>query len=331
MTFYILTFKPMEKRFKTYFLILLLSCVGVLSLFVFATAFLDIFGLHGLRENDKVRVYGEERFSKYLMSFHYIPQHFDGMILGPSLSANLDPEPFPDGNYFNASIMGARMNTILSLATNVIANNGGIKKAIVCIHPYVTNDTGAAETDYMKPDTYWKAYGSRNLLRVYGLGLIRRFNIWPEKYPKNQYKTNGCNQFEGLFRVDDLAGRIEEEIGIINNSDFEIGASQRLAFEKLLTLLEQNDIQTFIYFHPVPFPIYQAHQDKLDEFWNEMLSTIQGQKERTFHAHNFNDPNFSGFSNDFTNYVDHGHLSKKGQKTLMGEIFKEWDSNGSGN
>lgn len=313
----------MSNHFKKYFLILLPACLGLLSVFALSNTFLDIFGLFGFRE--KVRVYGEERFSKYLMSFNYIPEHFEGMILGPSLSANLDPEPFPDENYFNASIMGARMSNIFSLATNILENNGKIKMAIVCIHPYVTNDIGAEYTDFMKPDTYWKAFGSVNLLRVYGLGLIRYFDLWAKKYPKNQYKSNGCNQFEALFRVEDVPGRIAEEVDKVNVSEFEIGANQRLAFKKLLVLLRQKEIQTFVYFHPVPLPIYQAHQDNLQEFWRDILSEVETPEEGLFRFHNFNTSDFSVFSGDESNYIDHGHLSKKGQKKLMEEIFNQWD------
>jgi len=313
----------MGNHFKKYFLILLPACLGVLSVFVFANIFLDIFGLFGFREN--ARVYGEERFSKYLMSFYYVPQHFEGMILGPSLSANLDPEPFPDENYFNASIMGARMNNIFSLATNILENNGKITKAIVCIHPYVTNDQGAEYTDFMQPDTYWKAFGSVNLLRVYGLGLIRGFDLWPKKYPKGQYKPNGSNQFESLFRVEDVPGRIAEEVTKVKASDFDIGANQRLAFKKLLALLQQKEIQTFVYFHPVPLPIYQAYQDQLHEFWKDILTGAEPSKDDLFSFHNFNTSDFSFFSGDESNYIDHGHLSKKGQKILMEEIHNQWD------
>ena len=315
----------MEKQFKKYLLILLLSCVGALLVFGFLNIYLDVFGLYGFRDKDKVRVYGEERFSKYLMTFHHIPQHFDGMILGPSLSANLNPESIPGKNYFNVSIMGARMNNILSLATNVLENNGAIKEAIVCIHPYVTTDISAEEADFMIPDTYWKAYGSVNLLRVYGLGLIRNFNLWPNKYPKNQYKTNGSNAFEVLFRVDDVARRIAEEVNNVNVNEFEIGSNHRRDFKRLLTLFQSNNIQTFIYFHPVPYPIYQAYNDDMDKYWENILAVKNETEGELLRFYNFNSPEFSDFSKDVSNYIDHGHLSQKGQKILIQEIMVKMD------
>ncbi|WP_339923250.1 hypothetical protein [uncultured Cyclobacterium sp.] len=315
----------MEKQFKKYLLILRLSFAGALMVFVFLNVFLDVFGLYGFRDKDNVRVYGEERFSKYLMTFNHVPQHFDGMILGPSLSANLNPESIPDKNYFNVSLMGARMNNVLALATNVLENNGTIKEAIVCIHPYVTANTKVEETGFMNLDTYWKAYGSVNLLRVYGLGLIRDFDLWPNKYPKNQYRTNGSNAFEALFKVEDVAGRIAEEVNNVKVNEFEIGSNHRRDFKKLLTLLEQNKIQTFIYFHPVPYPIYQAHSDKMNHYWEDILDGTNVEKSELMSTYNFNSPEFSDFSKDVSNYIDHGHLSLKGQEILIREIKAKMD------
>jgi len=325
MTFYISTFEPMENQFEKYFKILLLSCVGVLSVFVLINVFLDIFGLNGFRNKEKVRVYGEERFSKYLMTFHHIPQNFEGIILGPSLSANLDPAYISADNYFNASLMGARMDNILALTTSILDNNGTIKKAIICIHPYVTSDSGAGELDFMNPDNYWKAYGSVNLLQIYGIGLIRYFDLWPNKYPKNQYKTNGTNQFEELFRVEDVAGRIAKEVNTVTISDFDIGDKQRVAFQKLVAILQANGIESFIYFHPVPYPIYQVHYEKLDGFWEDIFKGIDVQQGGPLDFYNFNKTSFSDFSNDLTNYIDHGHLSKKGQQRMMEEIIDQWE------
>lgn len=97
----------MEEAFHQYFKKVSLACLGAILVFVGFTVWVDIFGVFGISKN--VRVYGEERISKYLMAFRYIPEHFNGIILGPSLSANVDPTPLKDFNFFNASLMGARV------------------------------------------------------------------------------------------------------------------------------------------------------------------------------------------------------------------------------
>ncbi|GAB2994563.1 hypothetical protein GCM10027284_11430 [Cyclobacterium sediminis] len=316
----------MEKQFKKYLQVLLLCIAGAMLGFGLLNVFLDVFGLFGFKSKEQVRVYGEERFSKYLMTFEFVPQNFEGMILGPSLSANLNPDHIQDKNYYNLSLMGARINNILSLASNVVDNNGNIEEAIVCIHPYVTSNVGIDESDYMNPDTYWKALGSVNLLRVYGLAIIRYFNLWPNKYPKNQYNTHGSNSFEPLFKVEDVANRILEEVDNVKVSEFEIRTDQRKDFEELLKLLQTNNIRTFVYYHPVPFPIYNAHRDKMDEYWKDILSSANSNRGSLLNFYNFNNPEFFDFSKDVSNYIDHGHLSKKGQETLIQEIMTRWEN-----
>lgn len=314
----------MEKLFKKYLLVLIIGCAGALVGLVLLNVFLDVFGLFGFKDKDRVRVYGEERFSKYLMTFEYVPENFEGVILGPSLSANLNPDYIQNKNYYNASLMGARIKNILSLATNLIENNTSIKEAIVCIHPYVTSNVGTDESDYMNPDTYWKAFGSVNLLRVYGLGIIRNFNLWPNKYPKNQYNINGSNSFEPLFKVENVSNRILEEVDNVKISEFDIRADQRKDFEELLTLLQTNNIRTFVYYHPVPFLLYQAHSQKMDNYWEQLLSGVNRDEGEILRFYNFNNPSFFGFSKDLSNYIDHGHLSKKGQEILIQEIMAKW-------
>ncbi|MDO6436270.1 hypothetical protein Q4534_02570 [Cyclobacterium sp. 1_MG-2023] len=316
----------MEKQFKKYLQVLLLCFAGAMLGFGLLNVFLDVFGLFGFKSKEQVRVYGEERFSKYLMTFEFVPQNFEGMILGPSLSANLNPDHIQGKNYFNLSLMGARINNVLSLTTNVIENNGNIKEAIVCIHPYVTSNVGTDESDYMNPDAYWKALGSVNLLRVYGLGIIRNFNLWPNKYPKNQYNTNGSNSFEPLFKVEDVSNRILEEVDNVKVSEFEIRADQRKDFEELLILLQNNSIRTFVYYHPVPFPIYNAHKKKMDKYWKDILSVANSNQGSLLNFYNFNNPEFFNFSKDVSNYIDHGHLSEKGQETLIQEIMTRWEN-----
>ncbi|MBI0399108.1 MAG: hypothetical protein GYB55_07285 [Cytophagales bacterium] len=315
----------MEKQFKKYLQVLILCFAAAMLGFGLINVFLDVFGLFGFKNKDQVRVYGEERFSKYLMTFEFVPQNFEGMILGPSLSANLNPDHIQNKNYFNLSLMGARINNVLSLATNVIENNGNIKEAIVCIHPYVTSDTGTDASDFMNPDTYWKAFGSVNLLRVYGLGIIRNFNLWPNKYPKNQYNTNGSNSFEPLFKVENVSNRILEEVNNVKVNEFSIGEGQRKDFEELLTLLQTNNIRTFVYYHPVPYPIFDAYKEEIDQYWEDILSMAKNNQGSQLSFYNFNNPEFYDFSQDVSNYIDHGHLSKKGQGILIQKILTQWE------
>lgn len=309
----------MEEAFHQYFKKVSLACLGAILVFVGFTVWVDIFGVFGISKN--VRVYGEERISKYLMAFRYIPEHFNGIILGPSLSANVDPTPLKDFNFFNASLMGARVQTMIPLLEQVLSDDHEMQRALVCLHPYMTLSNEAVNNKLLTPNSFWSAFGSIHLLRVYGFQFIRWANLAPYKFPQNQYLANGTNKFEPLFRVPDLSSKISKENRLIKDNDFIISPVSMHALGRLLDLLESNQIRTTVYFHPVPLPIYRMHQNKFHKYWDTILRSFsKADSKITFQ--NFNQSNFEFFTGDTLNYIDHGHLSIKGQKLLLKHIIR---------
>lgn len=307
----------MDKAFHRFFKRIIPSCFLAVAGFVLLAAWLDVFGLFGMTQ--RTRVYGEERISKYLMAFRYIPENFDGIILGPSLSANLNPGPISDVRYFNASLMGARIQTMVPLLEQVLASDHRMRKAWICLHPYMTQQEGVEQHTLMRPSSYWSAFGSIHLLRVYGFALLRWLRLAPGKYPPNQYLENGTNQFEPLFRVPNVAAKIEAEKALVNAGDFEISPVAEQALNRLWQLLESHHIETTVYFHPVPLPIRAAHAERFRRYWEEIKASCPAEGSWiTFE--NFNQPKYDFFSSDTTNYIDHGHLSTKGQKRLLEEL-----------
>src|SRR5687768_16344560 len=115
-----------SKIFLKRFLLITLLTVG---LFVALNVYVDIYGLFFGRKDRKV--YVNERTSKYLLSFRYIPENYNGIIIGPSLSANLNPEHIRKFKIYNSSLMGANISELHYLIKN-ITERRNIKIAIVC-------------------------------------------------------------------------------------------------------------------------------------------------------------------------------------------------------
>lgn len=307
----------MDNAFRQYFKRVIPACFLAAAGFVLFSVWLDVFGLFGRVQS--TRVYGEERISKYLMTFRYIPENFEGIILGPSLSANLNPQPIGDPRYFNASLMGARIQTMLPLLEQVLASDHQMRKAWVCLHPYMTQQEGVVDPVLMRPSSYWSGFGSIHLLRVYGFALLRWLRLAPGKYPPNQYLENGTNQFEPLFRVPDVAAKIETEKALVTSEDFQIAPVAEQSLKRLWQLLDAHHIATTVYFHPVPRAIRTAHAEEFRTYWEEIKATYT-QQSGNIRFENFNRPAYDFFSSDTTNYIDHGHLSTKGQQLLVKEI-----------
>ena len=111
-----------------------LLTIVVTGLFVLVNVYVDIYGLF-LGRKDR-RVFTNERTSKYLLSQRYIPENYDGFIIGPSLSDNLNPVHIPGYKVYNASIMGANISELHHLIDKIV-QHGHMKVAIFCLDPYL--------------------------------------------------------------------------------------------------------------------------------------------------------------------------------------------------
>src|ERR1700712_5296696 len=118
------------KKFLIKYTIISLVIVGLIAGLNY---YIDIYGLFRGKK-DRV-MYINERTSKYLFSMRYIPENFEGFIIGPSLSANLNPEAIRSYKVYNASIMGANISELNYLVDNLI-EKGKMKFAIICLGPY---------------------------------------------------------------------------------------------------------------------------------------------------------------------------------------------------
>jgi hypothetical protein len=130
----------------------------------------DDFGLHG---RSPVYIYALERYSKYLMSYRYIPEHYDGILLSNSIAANWDTTQFKQHHVFNAGIRGGTITEEKKILDNVLAH-GNLKIAIIVLMPSLTasHDMRSA---YMTPQDYKASYGSIQTLLVDTQETIKRF------------------------------------------------------------------------------------------------------------------------------------------------------------
>ena len=289
---------------------LLLVIVGV-------NWYLDIYGLFRPVNNRKLPVYHAERISKYLLSYRYIPQNFNTVLLGTSLSDNLDFSLHNDTDsaqkIYNASMMGANIAEIRPLVSNLLT--GGVRHFVICVSPYLTKNYGSKEVEF-DGKLYYGALGSKNLYETYVVGAIRQLSLMPSKFPKNQIDANGVNDYGSFFAVGDVEQRIKREL-TENTDAIKTDAAALAAFEAMIQELRRNQVKTLIYFHPVPYAIFKKKENDFSNFQQKMRAIIQDDQSII----NLNSENFKSFTADFTNYIDHAHLSKKGQARIVDTLL----------
>lgn len=298
---------------ENYFVTVLMTClVGTLAV-VGINRQIDIFGLYRDSPCGSITIYGEERYTKYLHMHRYVPACYDGLLLGASLSANLDPSLIDGYRVYNGSLMGARVGQLDQLFTTAVNQGAHFNVVILSIHPYLTGINEEPDPNLAEKGLQ-SALGSLSLLRIYAFALIRKFGLWESKFPRNQYDQNGRNDYDRLFQVPDVGTHIHEKT---KDTEIHTLAGNKEGIKSLGNLVEkinQSGSNLLIYFHPLPDEIYQANQGVLSNYWQE-IEQITNQYSHQVTTVDFNSPAYN-VSMDIKNYIDHGHLSKQGQLKL---------------
>lgn len=294
-----------KKFLLTYALITLSIVVCIVSI----NYCIDIFGLFGKKDR---KVYINERTSKYLFSYRYIPENFEGFIIGPSLSANLNPEYIKGYKVYNASIMGANISELNYLIDNII-EKGEMKFAIICLDPYLTKDHGKKSAN-IDPKEYYGALGSTNLLKTYVLYAVRTYNLAPKRYAPNIHNTVGWDNFELETPNINPKKSIDEKVALKNYENTHIDSIAYGELESTLQKLRKNNIKVIGYFSPVPYKLYQLGKADYQTFENK-ISLLFNNNDILI---NLNEEKYKAINDDYNTFIDHGHLSAQGQSFVLG-------------
>lgn len=281
----------------------------------------DLYGLFRPVKDREVKIYHEERISKYLLMHEYVPANFNGLIMGTSLSDNLDISAYnrsqKEHRFYNASMMGANISEVRRVALKGM--EGGIRDVIFCVSPYQFKNSGAKEVE-LDDKLYFGALGSWNLYETYAVALIRMSGLMPHKYPAQHINADGVNNFTARYRADDVAERIRQVADAHRGEPFVIDPHAWSEFKALLTAFRRREIRFMIYFHPVPQEVYDAQSEAYREFETKVKAAVGDDRLIL----DLNEDSWDPFVNDYSNYIDNGHLSEKGQATVTVSIMERF-------
>ena len=232
--------------FRTWLLTTLLLALIISAAFVGLNVKLDLLGLHG--RND-VRVETLQRFSVYLMSYRFIPNHFDGLLLGNSQGAAYDTSTIHKYRIFNAAMRGASMTEERIVAEEVL-KRGHLNCVIIILNPTMTAPH-SEKSAYMTPHDYWSSYGSLQTLMIDYPTLRDRLG----HHVLITYNDYGRTLFP--VRMDP--------------GNFETFTAEQLSFDpaevndlvSLLAELHAKHTKVFFLFGPMYQPQFDAQKDNL--------------------------------------------------------------------
>ena len=288
--------------------------LSLVALFIVISAnvYIDIYGLFRKVKDRKIQVYHNEKETKYLLSYAYIPENFNAILIGPSLSDNIDALQLSNDStkVYNASVMGANISELKRIVENAVLSNR-INQVIICLHPYLTKGAEIRASE-LNDKSYFGAIGSLNLYQTYALAVIRELNLMPSKFPNHQINWYGTNEYYDFFRVGNVKEKIHQEAQVHANEQIIVDPRAIDELKELLSMLSDRKIDVLGYFHPIPKPIYEANKSAHQAYQRDITAYF----DMGGRIIDFNNKEYHSFCADNSNFIDHGHLSRKGQSVI---------------
>jgi hypothetical protein len=284
----------------------LLATLGVTAAlcaaFAAVNARVNFYGVFGDVRGASREVVSNERWTKYMYAFNYIPANFDGMLIGSSVSDNLDTSQIRGYRVYNACLGGGDSTEEELIVDSALDHGAHLRVLLVSLDRPLLDDRGR-KAGGMEPRDYWSALGSLQLLRDYAALAGIRARVLPERWSAfgvQDYELSGMPRVDADAVAKDVLAR-DPHARIIQTDALAVGE-----LDALFKRVRGRGARLVGFFPPVYQPVYAA--------------SSYGEFERTAHALfapgeriiDFNDGAFPAITTNALNFRDGIHLSRAG-------------------
>ena len=293
-----------------------LFTIGIMYIvFVLYNIYRNEFGLFGNFKEKEYRVYRNERTSKYLFSYNYVPNNFDGILIGPSLSTiEMNTKNIKNNKIYNLSVNGANISELKYLIDNVF-KYGDIKKFIICLDPYLFQDSGLKTASINKKE-YYASFLSPRFIYNYYLKKKERLvdpknDIYQNSYWGYRFNDPKDIKISSTYSINNVLADIGEEKfkSIIDDKAY-------LEVTEIFEDVRKRNIKVIAYFFPRPKRIFERYYDKASYLlYKEKIDKLLDYDKDIII--DLNQKEFDYFRNNDENYADVAHLSKKGGEEMI--------------
>lgn len=275
---------------------------------VITNYYLDDFGL--FRSHSERRIWAREKTSKYLMSFKYIPDNFDAVLVGSSVSANLDTRKITSYRMYNLSMNSGNI-TELKYPLEVLAESGKIKAVVFCLYDYTTKNSGVKGNQVDKKE-YWGSLFSDIPFDV--LKYKIKFKLLNRGVDVFHNSSNGFNDFD-LTKKDIDFKKISEEYMKDPRDELYIDLSAFEELKETVSVLRKNNINIYGYFYPIYREWYEIFEKngEWDRYKRVILSAFDPSQDVIW---DMNSEIYGNFNSNKEHYSD-GHLSRIGAEEVL--------------
>lgn len=285
---------------------------GTIALILFAIAFfvwfnvkLDLLGLHGRRD---VKMHTLARFSGYLMAYRFIPENFDGLLVGNSVAAGYDTSLIHNHRVFNAAIRGSSMDQERAIVEEVL-KRGHLRVIIFVLHTNLIS-YDVIQSAYMTPHDYYASFGSIQTLLIDLQALKEHFG-----YPGPvSYDYYGRTHFP-LFKL-------TKDWQITLPNALAMNPSEVNSLAGLLADLHSKGVKIYAVFAPTYQPHWDAQREQLSA-WRAKVLTYFSPSDTIIKVP---DDVLRDIQSKPENFPDWVHMSPPANATVMGVVERYVDS-----
>ena len=285
--------------------VFIITTVLLLTSIVASNYYLDFYGIYGDSKGRELRIYTNDRLSKYLLSLNYIPSNFDGLLIGSSATESYDLTKVDNFRVYNISFAAANATEHKIIADNIFSV-APMKIVIFSMNPYLTFRHGTL-TNYILPREKWRALFSTQALITQAVALIYSlFGKWSttDAWGKKRLPidSNPENKWPNL----------NFSVYLRTNED---------AFDEYENLIKTARLQgaRVIGFNPPMYSKkYQLEKDLYDSY-TRRASSIFMPNEKII---DFMASKYDAYNNNSLYFTDGYHLSNVGIEFFSSELVK---------
>ena len=279
--------------------------VLLLASIVASNYYLDFYGIFGDSEGRELRVYTNDRLSKYLLSFNYIPSNFDGLLIGSSVTESYNLTKTDNVRIYNASVFAANVTEAKLIADNVFSV-APMKIVIFSMNPYLTFRHGILTND-MLPREKWRALFSTQALTTQAVALIYSlFGKW------STVDAWGKKRLPIDINPETQWPNLNHSAYLRTNED---------AFDEYENLIKTARLQgaRVIGFNPPMYSKkYQLEKDLYDSYARRASSIFMPNEQII----DFMASKYDTYNNNSLYFIDGYHLSDVGVEFFSSELIK---------
>ncbi len=283
------------------------SCLVIITVAVAGGAFVainywaDPMGL--FHSKSGLLVYTNERWSKYLLSLRYVPEHFDAVLVGSSLTDNWDTGLMEPQTY-NLSLEGGDISEERLLLDNVLKRRAP-KLVLFCIHPYLTATSGR-KTPYITRSDYWSALGSLELLKTYHARRREQNHVARQEW--NEFGRRLFQRPERPWHARTMARGESFAVDQRSLAEYaQLVASARAAGARVVAVIPPVNREEWL----TTAEAYRQYQRRILPFFRSDELVID-----------FNTATYDALRGDRRNFPDGGHLSDSAAPFFAQELSR---------